>query len=265
MSSGIPSYTGESAFTDALFADPTRAWTPEELVGFVQGQPPSFAPGDGWAYSNTNYVLLGMVIEQVTGHPIAEVFEERLFGPLGMNDTTFPTGTTAMDDPHLSGLTEQGQPTGQTADATGWSPSEAFTAGEVVSTFSDLRRWAEALFTGEGILSPASQELRRDSIIYGIPPADSPTSGYGIGIGDRDGWWGHDGQIPGYMTFMGHDPDTGLTIVIGTNLATVPTGEGSALQILKGLLPIFYPGIALPADPAAAPTSGTAPTTLTTG
>jgi D-alanyl-D-alanine carboxypeptidase len=143
------------------------------------------------------YVLLGMVIEQGTGRPITEVFEERLFGPLGMADTTFPTDTTAMDDPYLSGLTEQGQPTGQTVDATGWSPSEAFTAGEVVSTFSDLQRWAEALFTGEGILSPASQELRRDSIIYGIPPADSPTSGYGIGIGDRDGWWGHDGQIPG--------------------------------------------------------------------
>ena len=63
------------------------------------------------------------------------------------------------------------------------------------------------------------------------------------------------------MTFMGHDPDTGLTIVIGTNLATVPTGEGSALTILKGLLPIFYPGIVLPPDPAAAPGATAAPTT----
>ena len=62
------------------------------------------------------------------------------------------------------------------------------------------------------------------------------------------------------MTFMGHDPDTGLTIVIATNLATVPSGEGSALQILKGLLPIFYPDIKLPADPAAAPTSGASST-----
>lgn len=107
------------------------------------------------------------------------------------------------------------------------------------------------------------QQIRLDSLKP--PPGGSTSAVYGLGIAKFGPLIGHDGQIPGYMTFMGHDPDTGLTIVIGTNLATVPTGEGSALQILKGLLPIFYPGIALPADPAAAPTSGTAPTTLTTG
>ena len=65
--------------------------------------------------------------------------------------------------------------------------------------------------------------------------------------------YGHDGQIPGHMTFMGHDPKTGLTIVIGTNLATAPSGEGSALVILKELVPIFYPNAVIPGDPAAAP------------
>ena len=84
---------------------------------------------------------------------------------------------------------------------------------------------------------------------------------YGLGIAKIGPLIGHDGQIPGFMTFMGHDPETGLTIVIGTNLATVPSGEGSALQILKGILPIFYPSMVLPADPAAAPAGSAAPTT----
>ena len=94
-------------------------------------------------------------------------------------------------------------------------------------------------------------------------PGNPTAAQCGLGIAKIGPLIGHDGQIPGYMTFMGRDPNTGLTIVIGTNLATVPTGEGSALQILKGLLPIFYPNAVIPGgDPAAAPTStgGTAAT-----
>jgi D-alanyl-D-alanine carboxypeptidase len=66
------------------------------------------------------------------------------------------------------------------------------------------------------------------------------------------------------MTFMGHDPDSGLTIVIGTNLATIPNGEGSALAILKGLVPIFYPNAVVPGDPAAAPGATAAPSAAAT-
>lgn len=223
MSSGIPTYTAETAFTDELFADPSRAWAPEELVDFIRGKAPSFAPGQGWEYSNTNYVLLGMVIEQVTGRPMAEVLQERIFGPLGMTSTIFPGGSTAIADPHLDGLTEQGQPSGRTTEATDWNPSEAFTAGEVISTFDDLKTWADALFTGEGILTPQTQQLRRDSIIYGIPPANSPTAGYGIGIGDRGGWWGHDGQIPGYTTVVFHHYDLDTTIIVLAN-SDIPVG-----------------------------------------
>jgi D-alanyl-D-alanine carboxypeptidase len=88
--------------------------------------------------------------------------------------------------------------------------------------------------------------------IQPMNPAN-PTTGYGLGIVRFDKLYGHDGQIPGYMTFMGHDPESGLTIVIATNLATIPNGEGSALAILKGILPTFYPNMVIPGDPAAAP------------
>ena len=216
MTSGIEPYTESTVFMQQFFADPQKVWTPQELVAFEQGQPAKFAPGEGWQYSNTNYVLLGMVIEQITGQSIADVFQQRLFGPLGMTDTVFPGGSNAIADPHLRGLTEQGQDDGVTADATDWSPSEAYTAGEVISTLGDLEIWADALFTGEGILQPATQQMRRDSINRTIPP-NSATAGYGFGIGDMGGWWGHDGQIPGYTTAVMHNYDLDTTIIALVN------------------------------------------------
>ncbi len=216
MTSGIEPYTTSDTFKQQLFADPLKVWAPKELIAFEHGQPAKFAPGAGWQYSNTNYVLLGMVIEQVTGKPIADVFQERLFGPLGMSDTTFPGSSNAIADPHLRGLTEQGQDNGATADATDWNPSEAFTAGEVVSTLDDLNTWAHALFTGEGILEPKTQQMRRDSINRTIAP-NTATAGYGFGIGDMGGWWGHDGQIPGYTTAVMHNYDIDTTIIVLVN------------------------------------------------
>ena len=227
MTSGIAPYTTSDVFQQQLFADPLKVWTPKELIAFEQGQPAEFAPGQGWQYSNTNYVLLGMVIEQVTGQSIADVFAERLFGPLGMTDTVFPSSSNAIADPHLRGLTEQGQDDGATADATAGNPSEAFTAGEVISTLHDLEIWAHALFTGEGILQPATQQMRRDSINRTIPP-NSATAGYGFGIGDMGGWWGHDGQIPGYTTAVMHNYDLDTTMVVLVNSDIPLPGEKGA-------------------------------------
>lgn len=224
MTSGIAPYTTSDAFQQQLFADPLKVWTPEELIAFEQGQPAEFAPGEGWQYSNTNYVLLGMVIEQVTGQSIADVFQERLFGPLGMTDTEFPGSSNAIADPHLRGVTEQGQDDGATADATDWNPSEAYTAGEVISTLADLETWAHALFTGEGILEPQTQQMRRDSINHTIPP-NTATAGYGFGIGDMGGWWGHDGQIPGYTTAVMHNYDLDTTIIVLVNSDIPLPGE----------------------------------------
>jgi D-alanyl-D-alanine carboxypeptidase len=101
---------------------------------------------------------------------------------------------------------------------------------------------------GGGLLDAATQKVR----VAGIRPTDAahPESG-GYGIGKFGPLIGHDGQIPGFMTFTGRDPATGLAITIATNLATVPSGEGSALTVLKATLPIFYPNLPVPGNPAA--------------
>jgi D-alanyl-D-alanine carboxypeptidase len=241
MTSGIPSYSTAQGWQAQFFGDPTYVFTPQELLDYAKGLPVSFAPGEGWEYSNTNYVIFGMIIEELTGQPIADLYEERIFGPLGMDSTSFPAGSAALPSPHLGGITEQGQPDGTTAVATDWSPSGAFTAGEVISTMDDLEKWGHALFTGEGILSPEMQQLRRDSILTS-PPPNTATAGYGIAIGNRDGWWGHTGEIPGYNTTLYHNYEDETTIIVIVNsdvllasgVAPAPATQ-AALQTALGL------------------------------
>ena len=216
MTSGIIPYTAIPASTDAFFADTQKAWTPQELVDFVKGTKPQFAAGTNFQYSNTNTVLLGMVIEQVTGRPYADVVQENILGPLGMTQTSFPGSSNALPDPHLMGSTMQGNPDNTLKDATNWSPTYAFSAGEMISTLDDLHKWGVALGTGEGILSPEMQMMRLDSVPNDIP-GNTPTRSYGIGIGLTNGWLGHTGEIPGYNTVLEYNPDTKTTIAIMVN------------------------------------------------
>jgi D-alanyl-D-alanine carboxypeptidase len=236
MTSGIPSYSLDQQWQDRYFGDPFGVFAPQELVDAAAKLPVNGAPGEVWKYSNTNYVLLGMVIEQVLDQPIAEVFDERLFEPLGMAASVYPDGSPEIDSPHLVGLTTQRDPNGPAEDATDWNPSFASTAGEVISTLDDLTLWAHALFTGEGILSEETQQLRRDSILSSPPPNDAD-SGYGIGWGERpDGWWGHSGTIPGFTTSVFHSYDSDATIVVVAN-ADVPlvTGQEPAPAVFEAL------------------------------
>jgi D-alanyl-D-alanine carboxypeptidase len=225
MTSGIPSYTASEAFDKRFFADPESVWTPTELVDTAKSLPPDFAPGQGWQYSNTNYVLLGLVIEKVLAKPIGDVFADRIFTRLGMDESSWPGGSVEIPDPHVDGLTDQGQPSGQTVDSTRWNPSFASTAGAVISTIDDLQTWGEALFTGRGILDASTQQLRRDSILTS-PPPNTPTAGYGIGIGNRDGWWGHDGDFPGFNTSLFHNYSSDTTIIIVVNTDDNVTVDG---------------------------------------
>lgn len=223
MTSGIPSYTFDDRFQQALFEDPRAPWSPEQLLDIVRGDPPNFVPGEQFEYSNSNTVALGLVIEQISGQSLAEYFRSNLFEPLGMADTVLPADA-GIESPHLYGITEQGQPDGQTADATDWDPSWGWSAGAVISTIADLGIWARALGTGEGVLSPETQQLRLDSFRHDLPPA-TPERAYGLGLGIENGWLGHTGELPGFNTYVGYLPEREAVVAVAVN-SDIPTSDG---------------------------------------
>ncbi|NQU37486.1 MAG: beta-lactamase family protein [Actinobacteria bacterium] len=240
MQSGIPTYTAEVSILNKYSKDPTTTFTPQQLVNSVKGKKPSFAPGTEFFYSNTNSVLLGMVIEQVTGESISANFQDRLFGPLGMNSSSVPAESLEIPAPFLSGVSDQADPEGVVKNATNWSPTLAFTAGEVISTLDDLRKWGQALGTGDGILNADTQQTREESVNTTVPP-NQPSRSYGMGIVNTAGWLGHTGEIPGYNTVVNFDPVSRTTIVVMVNsdIAKGDPATAPAVAVFDGFLAVL--------------------------
>jgi D-alanyl-D-alanine carboxypeptidase len=173
--SGIYSYSSDPGFQQALAADPTRVWRPTELVRIAVAHPPLFPPGTAFVYSNTDYVLLGLIIQAVTGHPVGQQLQARIFRPLGLRDTYYPYADPNLRKPCAHGYL-LGQP-GATGpvDATVMSPSWAGAAGGIVSTAADLARFSTALLSGK--LLPAAQ---LQEMMTTIPTGQGDD--YGLGI-----------------------------------------------------------------------------------
>jgi D-alanyl-D-alanine carboxypeptidase len=222
MTSGIASYTEDEQWVKEWLSDPTRVWAPEELARIGIKESPLFDPGSEWFYSNTNYVLLGLVLEKVTGKPIGELYRMEIIEPLDLRETSFPYGNSALPEPYDHGYTLQGRSSGQKPiDSTHWSPSEAWTAGEMISTVDDLLVYGRALGTGRGLLPPEQQSERLDSFVSDVPPLNKPPLkgdlAYGIGLGKDHGWIGHNGEIPGYNTYLFYHPDLDAVVVVEVN------------------------------------------------
>ena len=196
--SGIYSYTNDPGFLRALISDPTRVWKPKELVRIAVAHPPLFPPGTAFAYSNTDYVLLGMIIQAATGHPVGQQLQARIFTPLGLRDTYLPYANPHLRTPYAHGYL-LGQPgaTGP-ADATVFGPSWAGAAGGIVSTAADLARFYTALLSGK--LLPAAQ---LQQMMTTIPIPMGQGVGYGLGVESVPlpcgTAWGHTGDFPGYF------------------------------------------------------------------
>ena len=240
MRSGLYNYTDDPQWAQVADTETQRVWRPQELLDIAFAHPSYFAPGSNWHYTNTNYILLGMIMEQLTGQTASELFEERLFAPLGMDDTALPAlEESSMPVPFVHGYHygsfSEALPAAQQAEARAGTllpedvseinPSWGWTAGSVISTPDDLVVWADALVSGE-LLDPATQQLRIDSI-RGIGP-DYPQAegvyGYGYGIDKTGSYIGHGGQITGFNTAMSRDPDTDTTVIVVANLTLAPDG-----------------------------------------
>ena len=236
MTAGLHSYTEDDAWVKTAFSNFKRVWTPRELVDVGIKHQPDFPPGQGWHYSNTNYVLLGMILEQVTGKKIQTSFDEKMFKPLNLTQTSWPLGAT-LPNPYAHGTTVQTLDD-QLDDATNRDPSWAFTAGELVSTMADLRTWVVSYATG----SLVSPEMQKQRLTWMTIPPNTPERAYGIGIGIDHGWLGHTGELPGYNCSAFYLPDKQAVIVVMVN-SDIPVGKNNpAPTIMKALNRVVTPG-----------------------
>ncbi|WP_369815899.1 serine hydrolase domain-containing protein [Mycobacterium sp. 852013-51886_SCH5428379] len=227
MQSGLPNYTANEEFVQALMADPLRPWSPPELLAYAFAQPPTFPPGEGFEYSNTNTVLLGLVVEKISGRPLHDVIRDRITAPLQMTDTAFPTGNE-FPQPHAQGYTVQ-TADGREAVATEWNPSWGWAAGAMTSTLADLRIWAPALANGT-LVEPHLQQER----LQGVDTSGRPTEhGYGLGLFNAGGWIGHNGSLPGYQTVAVYLPGRDLTLIVAVNTdeSVDGTDPGTAMAV----------------------------------
>ena len=195
--SGLYSYSSDPGFQQALNADPTRVWQPAELVRIAVAHPPVFPPGTSWAYSNTDYVLLGLIIQAVTGHPVGQELQARIFHPLGLRDAYYPYANPHLRTPYAHGYLLGPPGTTGPADGTVMSPSWAGAAGGIVSTAADIARFYTALLSGK--LLPAAQ-LQEMMTTTPTGQGDS----YGLGIQAEPfpcgTVWGHQGSFHGYFS-----------------------------------------------------------------
>jgi D-alanyl-D-alanine carboxypeptidase len=215
MRSGVASYTNNVEFLGRVIADPTAAFTPTEVIEAGLAASPTFEPGSRFEYSNTNFILLGQVVEQVSGQPLGELFEQRIFGPIGLSNTSWPGVSCELPAPQAQGFT-LAVPTASRehpANATNWNPSWGGAAGALISTVDDLLAYCHCLVTGNGgLLGPETQAMRLGS--FRAAPDLGANVAYGLGLMRVGTWVGHSGDIPGYRTSMYHEPRADTTLVV---------------------------------------------------
>ena len=207
--SGIFDYTSDEEFQEAVDTEPQRKWQPQELVDFAISHDPYFAPGQGWQYSNTNYILLGMIVEEVTGNQVGDEMRTRIYERLGLSNTSFPEGPE-MSGQHSRGYMYLDDQNDLTDITTTFDPSLAWAAGGMISNLEDLEVWAETLAMGD-LLSSATQEERLTFV-----DAQQGTQ-YGLGITGYKGFLGHGGDIPGFSNAVFYNPSVDVTIVLSLN------------------------------------------------
>ncbi|WP_369183008.1 serine hydrolase domain-containing protein [Streptomyces sp. Y1] len=225
--SGLPDYEG--SIDDATIRH--RYFEPRDLLDIAFRQKADAAPGAKFGYSSTNYVLAGLIVQQVTGRPLAEEIDRRVIQPLGLRRTTFPApGDRTVPEPHPRGY-HRDPADGPLRDITELDPSAGGAAGQMISTTSELNRFFTALLAGR-LLPPAQLAQMRTTV-----PIGDTGAGYGLGLISRPlscggVYWGHGGDIPGYET-RGGATDDGRAAEI--TVTAVPT-DAAATKHLEAVV-----------------------------
>jgi CubicO group peptidase (beta-lactamase class C family) len=269
MTSGYADYVYQPEFIDAYYRDPFKQFTPEELIRIGVSKPLQFAPGKNWGYSHTNYVILGRVLEKISGMPLDRAIRQNVFEPLGMTQTA-ASATAEIPVPALHAFTSErrealGVKAGIpfTEEATYWNPSWTTARGAVeTGTLADLATSIEAVAAGKLLSSKSRDAMIVPSLVgFGHMQSNCPACramtadfNYGLGILRSRSWIAQSLGFAGASGVAGTLPPQKLTIVVeATNApsaydATTGQAESGATPVYKALANLLAPNT-LPAAP----------------
>jgi D-alanyl-D-alanine carboxypeptidase len=219
QTSGIPNYTGDLpalASAEAFEHHKLDHYRAADLVALAMRHPAELAPGSHWNYSNTNYILAGMIIERVTGQPWFAQVRKGILGPLGLRDTSYPGDRPTIPRPAARPY-EQFAPGGPLVDVGEFNATAAGSAGGLVSTTADLTRFWRALQQGR-LLRPAQYAAMHRTVLAETYQGVLPGLRYGLGIfwapNDCGGFWAHPGDVPGTSTYSAASAGGNRTVVL---------------------------------------------------
>lgn len=231
MTAGYPDYAQNADFIAALYTDPFRQWTSQELITTGLSTPRVFEPGTNWDYSHTNYVILGQALEKITGKPLATLMQENILGPLGLNNTV-SSSTAQIPEPALHAFSSERRgtlgidpSTRFYEESTYWSPSWTLPQGAIQTTnIYDMTATAVAI--GEGtLLSPESHQaqIAPDLLGFGSPLEGCPNcrtldelSKYGLGVNLPGSWILQNPLLGGYSAVEAYLPSKKIAIAVVT-------------------------------------------------
>jgi CubicO group peptidase (beta-lactamase class C family) len=243
MRSGVFDYLADSTTRIQFALSPTTAITAAQILTIIKSNPSQFTPGTQYAYTDSNYVLLGLILAQLdpTQRTGPNILTQDMIIPLGLTQTSYPTDTglpTPYSEGYGTGIF------GGVVDATALDAELFGMSGALISTIGDLIKWGKELRDGT-LISPTMQNLRMTTfnpVPYG--GAGRPaTFGYGLGFIQLGSWFGHDGSVPGFECCVMFEPITGSVIAVMGNFQT--NGLEAFATIWYNIANYLYPGSAL--------------------
>jgi D-alanyl-D-alanine carboxypeptidase len=211
------------------------SWRPADAVRIIRANKPAFKPGAMTQYADSNYILLGIILQKVTGRSAERVITRDVIRRAGLRETSFPT-RPKMPGPFSRGYYAGDAGDGPLRDYTRSNPKVAWTAGAMISTLDDMERWSRQLARGTLL----SRRLQRQRLKLGtIPNPGGPAVGYGLGIMGFGDWLGHDGAIFGYSTVIFYERKSGARIVAAANLSS--NSSSATLDIFGTIAKYLYP------------------------
>ena len=236
--SGIFSFHENPAFWDTIFAAPDHFWTAEDMIlTFVER--PYFQPGEAWHYSNTNYLLLGIIIREATDSEVSHELRTRFLEPLNLTNTYLDIEEEIQGDiaHDWYDIDRDGEPEDISGIPRTSRYSAIWTGGAMVSTAEDVSNWIRVLYGGD-VLSGESREEMLD--FMNIPYGWYPITGYGLGterfeLFERE-LWGHAGDIPGFNSVAVHSPELDVTITVLVNCSVDNSANEIACELLEFIL-----------------------------